>query len=334
MRITIKDIAKKLGVHHSTVSRALRFDARIKEETGNAIRDYANKNGYYLNVNALKFRGTLRNTIALIVPNISHRFFSNIVNLLTDLAYHNNYVISVYQSNESYEHECSFIKKIIQQDVAGVIASVSDKTTNGEHFRELMRMKIPLVFFDRILKDVGTSSVTTNNSEITAQLVSQLVSTGRKRIANISGPDHINVFHDRNFGYQKCIQDSKLAYNRQITIEGMFSLESGKDAAKKLYDSEIQPDAIISSSFLLTMGIVNFLREKNIRIPVDVAVAGFGDRLFNSLLHPDIISIEQPEEELASSAFNLLLDQIAWQEDLSNYKHKTIELKSRIINIM
>ena len=331
MRLTIKDIAKNLNVHHSTVSRALRFDNRIKEETGNMIRRYANENGYLLNINALKLRGSYRNTIALIVPNINHRFFSNIINYLTDLAYEKNFVISIYQSNESYEHECSFISKIIQQDVAGVIASVSDKTKSGEHFSELIRMKIPLVFFDRVLKDVNTSSVTTNNIDITSSVISGIIKSGRNRIANITGPDHINVFHERNSGYQNTIKKHMLNYFSQISINDEFTPEAGELAARKLFSEEIHPDAILSTSFFLTMGIIKYLNTENIRIPEDVVIAGFGDNLFNTLLHPQIISIEQPEKELAITAFQLLSNQFEFNDDLSKFKHENIQLESKII---
>ena len=332
MRITIKDIAKRMNVHHSTVSRALRMDPRVKHETGEMIRKFAAAEGYHINLNALKLRGSLRNMIALIVPNINHRFFSNIINYLTDLAIENNYVLSIYQSNESFDQECSIIEKLIQQDVAGVIASVSDKTRSGEHFRELNRVRIPLVFFDRVLYDVSASRVTANNREIVESLVSDLIRRGRKRIAHVSGPDHINVFHDRNLGYKNGINKHGLGYKKQVIIEQEFNLESGKKAASELFAGESIPDAVISTSFFLSMGIISHIREKNLKIPDEVVVAGFGDKLFNSLLHPGIISVEQPEEKMASTAFQLLVDQMEFEGDPGSYEYKDIELKSTIIS--
>ena len=331
MRITIKDIAKKFDVHHSTVSRALRMDPRIKPETADKIRKYAKEKGYYLNLNALKLRGNIRNTIALIVPNINHRFFSNIINHLTDLAYQNNFVITIYQSNENYELECSFIERIIQQDVAGVIASISDKTVTGEHFKELMKMQIPLVFFDRVLNETGSSSVTTDNQEIMEQLIGLLITTGRKRIAHISGPDHINVFHDRNLGYHSAVRKHKLNYLKQIIIKDVFTINSGINAVMDLFSTKTNPDAIISTSFLLTMGIIRFLEENQIRIPEDVIVAGFGDNVYNPLVHPSIITIEQPEKEMASAAFKLLMEQLEANARHEIYNHKNIKLNSTII---
>jgi len=331
MRITIKDIAKEFNIHHSTVSRALRNDPRIKSETAEKIRKFAKENGYYLNLNALQLRGSLRNTIALIVPNINHRFFSNIINYLTDLAYLNSYVISVYQSNENYDLERSFIKRIIQQNVAGVIVSITDKTFSGEYFKEFIKMNIPVVFFDRVLFDMDIPTVTTNNRGIMKQMVSELVRMGQKRIAHITGPGITNVFYERNKGYLDTIREHELKYMKQIVVTEEFNMDSGKKAAKELYSGKVHPDAIISTSFLLTAGIVRFLNEKNIKIPEDVCIAGFGDREFNSLVNPGIISIEQPEKEIALAAFGILLDQLNADAGFSKSANASIELESKII---
>ena len=121
-RITIKDIAKELHLHHSTVSRALRNDGKVNEITRNKVIDYAKSFGYQVNMNALQLRGSVRNVIAVIVPNINHNFFSNIVSIITNKAFENGYMVSVFQSNEKYEQEVVIINTVIQHNIAGVIA--------------------------------------------------------------------------------------------------------------------------------------------------------------------------------------------------------------------
>ncbi len=331
MRITIKEIVNSLGVHHSTVSRALRMDPRVKPETGDKIRKYAKENGYYINLNALRLRGSVRNTIAMIVPEINHRFFSNIINYITDLAYENNFVISMYQSNNDYNQECSIIEKVIQQDVAGVIASVSGTTHSGDYYNELKRMQIPLVFFDRVLTDVNTPCVTTNNREVVETLVEDLVGMGCKRIAHVSGPDHLSVFHDRNLGYRQVINRMEPAYFKELIVHDLFTIESGRKAAKVLFTGTSYPDAVISTSYFLTIGIITYLTEHDISVPEDVMMAGFGDRLFNSLLHPSIISVEQPEKEIAEATFKLLMQEIDKEGDTDAHQASQVQLKSTII---
>ena len=331
MRITIKDIAKRFNVHHSTVSRALKDDPRIKAETRDKIQRYAVENGYQLNINALKLRGKVRNSIALIVPNVNHRFFSNIINHLTNLAYKHNFLLSIYQSNENLEMEKSILDKIIQQGIDGVIVSVSDKTKSGNHFLELKKRNIPIVFFDRVLFDVDASRVTTKNSEVFHLLVNHFVAKNHKRIAHVSGPDHITVFHDRNLCYQNAIAAHQLKYKKQIIVMDDFNEKAGEEAAKELFSFEEKPDALISTSFFLTMGIIKYLNTNNINIPNEVMVAGFGDRLFHSILHSSLISIEQPEEEMANTAFQLLMDLMTALDTGSSDCYKEVVLANTLL---
>ncbi len=187
-RITIKDIAKELNLHHSTVSRALRNDPRIKLETQKKIVDYADENGYYVNMSALHLRGMIKNVIAIIVPNINHRFFSEIISNLTNIANENGFVMSIFQSNESLVEEKKIIKTIIKNNYAGVIASLSMETKNGLHFMELSKYHIPLVLFDRVC-DINVSKVVVDNFGIISKAVNLLCQKGYKRIAYISGPE-------------------------------------------------------------------------------------------------------------------------------------------------
>ena len=331
MRITIKDIAKEFDIHHSTVSRALRDDPRINPETKNKIRQYAEKHGYRVNMNAANFRANTSNVVALIIPKNTHRFFSNIVYYLTNLAYDNNIVISIFQTNESYEQECRIVEKIIQQNMAGVIASISNKTETSDHFSELLDMEIPLVFFDRILKDLKVSTVVNNNREALFKLTCSLIESGRKRIAHLTGPEKISVFNERIKGYYDAVNLYDLDYKKQIIFDVDFSMEGGQKIIKELFGQDNAPDAIISNSSFLTIGIVRQLKDEHIEIPTDLALAGFGDHFFNEMLHPGIISVEQPEEEMANEVFKLLLDQLDRSGDSGKASIQNIMLESKII---
>lgn len=251
---------------------------------------------------------------------------------MTNLAYENNFVISVFQSNESFELERSIIDKIILQDVAGVIASISNKTASGNHFQELLKINIPLVFFDRTLDDVKTSCVINNNKEIVYQLACELVKRGKNRIAHLTGPGTTSVFGERSKGYYQAIRDHKMKYEKQIIFHDDFTMEGGQKVVKKLFNGhEKPPDAIISNSSFLTIGVIRQLNDLKINIPKDVVVAGFGDHLYNQMLHPHIISVEQPEEEMAKTAFNLLLNQLNNKNDQHATNHETIKLQSKIV---
>ncbi|MEI8087267.1 MAG: LacI family DNA-binding transcriptional regulator [Paludibacter sp.] len=305
-RITIKDIAKELKIHHSTVSRALRNDPRVNEITRDMVLAYAQKHEYQTNMNAVQLRGSVNNTIALIVPNINHTFFSDIVSQLSNLAYQKGFIISVFQSNEDYTQEVDIVNTIIKHNYAGVIASIAKNTTNSTHFNLLNTFGIPLVFFDRVCGDIKTPKVLIDNYNITLEATEFLIQKGYKRIAHVTGPIHINVFGDRQNGYNDAIKKHGLGYNRQISINQDFSAEAGRNCLTKLMSETENPDAIISSSILLTMGIAVQAREMSLRIPQDLALIGFGNHLSSLIMQPQLTSIYQSEKEIAEIAFDLL----------------------------
>ena len=330
-RITIKDIAKELKVHHSTVSRALRNDPRVTESTRDLVLACAQKHKYQTNMNAVQLRGTINNTIALIVPNINHTFFSDIVSQLTNLAYKKGFIISVFQSNEDYEQEVGIINTIIKHNYAGVITSISKNTTDSKHFNLLKTFGIPLVFFDRVCHDIKTPKVLVNNYEITFQATEYLIKKGYKNIAHLTGPANINVFNDRQNGYLNAIAKNKLAFVRQVIITEDFSVEIGKKILVELMSEIEKPDAIISSSNLLALGLAVQAREMELKIPDDLALIAFGDPLNAMIMQPQLTTIMQPENEIAALSFDLLEKminkEIAIGEEFTKVVNATIEYR-------
>ncbi|MFA6404067.1 MAG: LacI family DNA-binding transcriptional regulator [Salinivirgaceae bacterium] len=314
-KITIKDIATALNIHHSTVSRALRNDSRVKEETRKMISAYADEHGYQTNMIALELRGEKRNTIAIIVPNINHQFFSNIVSYITNQASDSGFVVSIFQSNETYQQEKNIIDTIIQFNFAGVIASLSMESVDGLHFNKFKKHNIPLVMFDRVSDDINVSKVVINNAEVLQDAVELLVNKGYNRIAHISGPPHLNVFGERQRGYKLAVKQFKLDYEKIITVNKGFSMEDGKVIYDKLFSDTITPNAIISDSSVLIYGLIEELRKKKIKIPSDVALMAFGENSIMEIIEPAITSIVQPDGEIATTAYNLLLKKIKGKSD-------------------
>lgn len=310
VRLTIKDIAREFNVHHSTVSRALKNDKRVKEETRKKIVEYAKAHGYRINMNALQLRDGIRTVIAIIVPNINHQFFSNIISTVTNLAYKKGYVVTIFQTNENFDQEEKIINTVIQNNVAGVIASVSMETESSFHFAELKKYKIPLILFDRVCDDLNVSKVLINNAEVLGEAVNLLVNKGYKRIAHITGTKKVNVFRERQNGYANAILFNKLTYNRTIVINKGFSIEDGKISINELFTEKEKPDAIICDSFTLMTGVIIKLRELKVKFPDEIGLISFGDSPSMEVINPAITAIVQPEEEVAVEAFNLLLEKI------------------------
>jgi LacI family transcriptional regulator len=305
-RTTIKDIARELNLHHSTVSRALHNDPAVKPETAKRVRAFAREMGYQVNMSALQLRGSIRNNIAVLVPNINHNFFSNIVSTLTDLAYRAGYIISVFQSNESYTLEKEIINTMIQNNVAGVIASISMGTSDSAHFRQLEKYQIPLVFFDRHCADIRTSKVTVDNISAVHEVVKLLAQKGYRRIAHLTGNPLMNVFRDRQAGYTMGIKSNQLNYERTVVIQQEFNIESGASALDMLLKEHTPPDALVCDSQFLTLGAIFKLRELKISTQKDFGLAGFSDNPYVKVIAPEVISIVQPDKAIAEASFDLI----------------------------
>jgi len=326
-RITIKDIARELNVHHSTVSRALRNDPRVNEKTRDLVLSYAREHEFQINMNAVQLRGTSNNAIALIVPNINHSFFADVISQLTDIAFQKGFVISVFQSNEKYEQEKEIINTIIRHNFAGVIVSIARDSQKSDHFRLLKKFGIPLVFFDRVCEDIIAPKVIVNNYDITASVTEYLIKKGYSRIAHVTGTSAINVFRNRRDGYLDTISKFNVDYKNSIEVEEDFSIELGKRVFDELWSASEKPDAIISTAVNLTLGILVQANHLNVKIPEQLGLITFGSMVTSEIYQPQISSIEQQETEIAQSTFDLLEDII----ENKNYESITKEIKAQII---
>ena len=317
-RITIKDISKKLKIHHSTVSRALRNSPQVKEETKKRIVKYAKKHGYKVNMNALKLRGTVKNVIAVIVPNINHDFFANIISVISDMASNKGFIVSVFQTNESVELEKKVLNSVIQNNVAGVIASVSMETVQAKHFKELSNYKIPLVMFDRVIDDLDVPKVEVDNFEIVTRSVEKLYSEGYDRIVHITGSDKVSVFRNRKKGYDHMIKKLGIKYHNSFSIEKGFTAEEGKLAAKSIFKEKGKPNAIICDSHILMIGLLTQLKKMDIQVPKDVKIISFSNNPLLKIFTPYISFISQPITEIGKTSFDLLVNKIQDENKIQN----------------
>lgn len=324
-QITIKDIAKQLGVHHSTVSRALSGDSRIKKETQERICKYAEEHDYVPNANALSFRDGKQNIIALIVPNVNHSFFSNIISFITNYANEEGYIIAVFQSNEHQQEEKNIIHNIIRNRFAGVIASLSMQSTNISHFKQLEDYNIPLVLFDRVDYSLAVSKVIAQDRKAVYDAVNILKQKGYQRIAFLGGSQDMELFRERKKGYLDGLSEND--YQNFIEIKTNFFIQTGKEIIEELMQSATPPDAIISNSFNLSLGAYLAAKKNNWIIPEKFGLISFGSSDVAKVLTPSISIIQQPEIEFAKESFNLLLRQLKKR----NTAPQTIEIPLKII---
>jgi len=185
--VTIIDIARILGVSKSTVSRALKNHPDISQETKDAVNRIAQSLNYIPNTVASSFRNRKTQVIGLIVPQISYFFFPSVVRGIEEVVHNKGYKLMILQSNESYEREVENMNILMASNVEGILASVSLETKNFEHFQHIIDIELPIVFFDRVVKDMNVDIVLVDDITGSFNAVKRLISAGRKRIAICTG---------------------------------------------------------------------------------------------------------------------------------------------------
>ncbi len=321
--VTIKDLAKELGIHHVTVSRALRNCDSVKKETRELIKKKAKELGYKPNLLAQGFRNKRSNVLAILVPDLQHHFFSKFISDFAQKAYENGYSVMVFQSSEKLSSEKEIVNSLISYHVAGVIASVTKETTDGSHFDLLKDGGIPYVLFDRVPDKIKASQVLVNNFQGAYDAVTMMIGSGRKHIAYISAFNQLNVFRDRLAGYKQALIDNGLPFKEELVTDGGFFMEDGFAEAQILMNLEEKPDGILAVRDEVAIGVIKYLKKIGTRVPEDVAVIGFDNDPMGIACEPELTTVKQSIPNMVESTFDLLMNLI---ED------STCDFKKKIIN--
>jgi DNA-binding LacI/PurR family transcriptional regulator len=307
---TIVDIAKKLGISASTVSRSLSDHPGIKRETKELVKKVAKELRYIPNPNARNLKSNRATTIGVMVPQIKHDFFSSAISGIEEVANQYGYTIIVCQSNESYEREVLNTSVLTGHRVAGIIVSISQKTRDSEHFQELVRRNIPLVFFDRICEDVKASKVVIDDYKSAFDAVTYLINKGYKKIVHFAGPKDVGVYEKRLKGYTDAILNARLPFHEEFIIHAGLDVSSGYESMDSLFKSKIFPDAIFTVNDPVALGACKRIKEAGLKIPNDVAAIGFSNNVVSSVVDPPLTTIDQFPFEMGKKAAELLIQMI------------------------
>ena len=188
---TIKEIAKKLNISISTVSRALHDHPSIGLSTKMRVKELARELAYEPNQTAIFFQQRKTFTIGVILPELSEAFFSSAISGIEDAAYKHNYTVLLGQSHDSEEREKQIVETMKKHRVDGIVVSIAKNTENYDHFQNLKKSQIPVVFFDRIPKMDSIHYVACNMESGTVQAVSYLLNLGHRIIGMINGPEKL-----------------------------------------------------------------------------------------------------------------------------------------------
>ena len=325
---TIRDIAKKLKISTSTVSRALNDHPDIKQSTKDQVKNLAKKLKYSPNSIARSLKSNISNVIGVIVPEIEHDFFASAISGIEEVAYHSGYTILVCQSNESFEREIVNTNALMNQRVAGLIVSISQSTKNGNHFQELIDRGIPIVFFDRICNDVSANKVVIDDAKSAFNAVTHLISRGKKNIAHLAGPKELEICRQRLQGYKEALKAKLPISNKMICYGGLHEAD-GYNSMDNLLKNKIVPDAIFAVNDPVAIGAYQRIKEAGLKIPKDIAIVGFSNNRITSLVDPPMTTVNQPSFDMGKKSAEVLIELIENNDDKNS--NKTIVLDTELI---
>lgn len=306
---TIKEIAQRLHVSVSTVSRALNDHPRIGLRTKMQVQKLANELGYEPNAKAISFKQQKSFVVGVILPFIREEFFSQAISGIETAATESNYTILFGQSYDDVEREKTVVEAIRKQRVDGLLISLSKETNKYDHLQVLEKYNIPVVYFDRVPPFENVNKVYCNLYKGTIDLVGWLISRGHKRIALINGPDKLSASKERLTGYIDGHSRKKLKVDMQLVEKTNLSKEETYAAMESLLAQKNRPQAVITFNEYVHMDAVQYAREKGIEVNKDIVFASYANLpIISYTAHPPLVSVEQYPYGQGEKAMEIMID--------------------------
>jgi LacI family transcriptional regulator len=306
--VTIKDIAREVGVSPSTVSRALSDSPLISEKTKQRIKDIAYRLGYERNELA---RGLVKGSsgaVGLVVPDITNPFFGDIVRGVGEIAHHSGYGVILCNTAEKTDRELSYIQLLRRKRVDGfILASV---TVEDPYLQELSQSKTPFILVSRLSRSVDAPYVTVDDQAGARLAVEHLIGLGHERIGFIGGPGSVQSSRDRMATYREVLREHGLAVQDDWVCYADFTQAAGREAGRRMLSLAIPPTAIFAANDVTALGVLEAAEGLDLRIPEDLSLVGYDDIAYASLPRIQLTTVAQPAFEMGQIAIKWLLSVI------------------------
>jgi LacI family transcriptional regulator len=325
--VTIKDIAKELGISTSTVSRALRDSYEISAETKKLVLECAERLDYRPNPIAQSLKERRSKSIGVVVSEIANNFFSQAINGIESIAYSRGYNVIITQTHESYEREVVNVHHLASRSVDGLLISLSSGTHDLEHIRELHDKGLPVVFFDRVTSEIKTHNVVANNHLGSFHATEHLIYQGYKQIAHITNAPELSITKERLEGYKSALEKHAIPFNEKLVKychHGGMKEDEIEKAVKELLSLKTKPDAIFTASDRVTIACLRAVKNLKKKMP-HLGFTGFTNTTFGDLFSPTLTVIRQPAFEIGEVATELLLSLIEAKRPVQDFTNKVLD---------
>ncbi|HUI29418.1 MAG TPA: LacI family DNA-binding transcriptional regulator [Candidatus Acidoferrales bacterium] len=310
--VTVEAIALRLGISAMTVSRALNGRPNVSKETKERVLAAAKKYGYVPNHIARSLATKKTDTIGVVVPEITHSFFPEVIRGIEDAAYAAGYHLILAHSAEDYNRELDAMNTLKSKRVDGMLISIAQTVTDHSAYGETIGRGIPIVFFDRVARDIGASSVSIDDENCCTMITEHLIDHGYKSIAHLSGPTTVSIGKERLAGFRKALKHHDLRFRPELVVQSGFHENGGYAAMEKILQlpPAERPDAVVAVNDPAAFGAMKAMMEHGLRIPEDIAIVGMSDDVRAELASTPLTTMRQPAYEIGKTAAATLISEI------------------------
>lgn len=310
--VTLKEIAKELGMSAMTVSRALNDKKNVDHKTKEKVLEKAKSMGYTPNHVAKSLVSKKTNTIGAIIPEIYHAFFSEVISGIEEATYKSDYQLLLTNSAEQSEREKNAINALISKRVDGILISCAETSNNVEYYKQVIKTGLPLVFFDRCVENIGASCVRVNDFSSSKEITKHLIDHGYKKIAHLRGAKNLSVADSRLKGYREALIEHNMQVDEKLIVESGLNEDGGYRAMNILLElpEQYRPRAVVAINDPAAFGAIKAITEKGLSIPEDIAIVGFSDDIRAELISCPLTTVRQPAFLIGKRAAKQLIDTI------------------------
>jgi LacI family transcriptional regulator len=306
---TLKEVASMAQVSTATVSNVINNTKHVSESVKKQVFDAMEALNYKPNEIAKSLRVQQSRLIGILISDISNDFISKVVKGIENTLSEMGYNVLLCSTDSDFEKEKEYLNVFMGKRIDGLIIS-SSGTGDYEHYEDLLKAKVPVVFLNRCPDHFPSNMVMTNNIKGAYMATEHLIKHGNKKIGIITGPLHFSTGRDRFIGYQRALDDYGIPFRKELVLEGHFNIESGYELTKKLFEENTEVEALFISNNSMSLGAYKYIKEQGIKIPEEIAIYGYDNPEWADIVDPPLSGIKQPAFELGVYAAKKIVDTV------------------------
>jgi LacI family transcriptional regulator len=309
-KVTIRDVAERVGVHHSTVSRALSPSKRdkISPAVVKKVEQAADELGYFPNIVASSLKQNRSFTVGVLIPDLTNPLFPPIIRGIQDAVEAAGYTVITANTDDEQDKELNALRIMRGRAIEGMIISTARR--EDRIVDECIANDIPFVLVNRTVDHDGVSAVIVDEDHGVRSVIDHLVGLGHTRIAHVSGPQHSSTGFGRARAFTQCMNAHDLR-GELIEVAEKYTIEEGRRAFTRLLARDKKLTAVVAANDMLALGCLDATKELGLCVPEDISITGYDDIQFLDRMSPALTTVHVPKYEMGALATQKLLDMIA-----------------------